>query len=93
MEWRDQGLIIGVRKHGETSVIVEAMTLSHGRQRLAHAIDETSDISDVQNRKSWRDFAKDDMLALIDSEWVFRSDDAARSENALVHFFTALSAR
>jgi DNA repair protein RecO (recombination protein O) len=31
MEWRDDGLIIGTRKHGETSVIVEAMTLAHGR--------------------------------------------------------------
>jgi DNA repair protein RecO (recombination protein O) len=31
MEWRDEGLIIGVKKHGETSVIVEAMTRAHGR--------------------------------------------------------------
>jgi DNA repair protein RecO (recombination protein O) len=31
MEWHDEGLIIGLRKHGETSVILEAMTLSHGR--------------------------------------------------------------
>lgn len=31
MEWRDDGLIIGTRNHGETSVIVEAMTLAHGR--------------------------------------------------------------
>lgn len=31
MEWRDEALIIGIRKHGETSVILEAMTLSHGR--------------------------------------------------------------
>jgi DNA repair protein RecO (recombination protein O) len=31
MEWRDEGLIIGIRKHGETSVILEAMTFSHGR--------------------------------------------------------------
>ena len=31
MEWRDEGLIIGVRKYGETSVIVEAMTRAHGR--------------------------------------------------------------
>lgn len=31
MEWRDDGLIIGIRKHGETSVIVEAMTRAHGR--------------------------------------------------------------
>jgi DNA repair protein RecO (recombination protein O) len=31
MEWRDEGLIIGVRKFGETSVIVEAMTRAHGR--------------------------------------------------------------
>jgi DNA repair protein RecO (recombination protein O) len=31
MEWHDEGLIIGTRKYGETSVILEAMTLSHGR--------------------------------------------------------------
>jgi DNA repair protein RecO (recombination protein O) len=31
MEWRDDGLIIGARNHGETSVIVEAMTRAHGR--------------------------------------------------------------
>jgi len=31
MEWRDEGLVIGVRRHGEHSAIVEAMTRSHGR--------------------------------------------------------------
>ncbi len=31
MEWRDEGIILGTRKHGETSVIVEAMTRGHGR--------------------------------------------------------------
>ena len=31
MEWQDVGLILGVRKHGETSAIVELMTLDHGR--------------------------------------------------------------
>jgi DNA repair protein RecO (recombination protein O) len=31
MEWHDEGLIIGIRKHGETSVILEAMTAEHGR--------------------------------------------------------------
>ncbi len=31
MEWRDEGLLIGVRRHGETSVIVEIMTRHHGR--------------------------------------------------------------
>ena len=31
MEWQDQGLILGVRKHGETSTIVELMTEQHGR--------------------------------------------------------------
>ncbi|MCI0467661.1 MAG: DNA repair protein RecO [Beijerinckiaceae bacterium] len=31
MEWRDDGLIIGTRDHGETSLIVEAMTRAHGR--------------------------------------------------------------
>jgi len=31
MEWKDEGVILGVRRHGEGSVIVEAMTLEHGR--------------------------------------------------------------
>jgi DNA repair protein RecO (recombination protein O) len=31
MEWSDEGLIIGARKHGEASTIVEAMTRAHGR--------------------------------------------------------------
>lgn len=31
MEWKDKGLILGVRKHGETSAIVEIMTEQHGR--------------------------------------------------------------
>lgn len=31
MDWQDEGLILGVRKHGETSSIVEAMTAEHGR--------------------------------------------------------------
>lgn len=31
MEWRDEGVIIGVRKHGESSAIVELMTRAHGR--------------------------------------------------------------
>lgn len=31
MEWRDEGIILGVRQHGETSAIVELMTPMHGR--------------------------------------------------------------
>lgn len=31
MEWRDDGIIIGLRRHGETSVIVELLTPDHGR--------------------------------------------------------------
>ena len=31
MEWQDEGLIIGVRRHGETSVIAEIFTREHGR--------------------------------------------------------------
>ncbi len=31
MEWKDQGIIIGTRRHGETSVIAEIMTRHHGR--------------------------------------------------------------
>lgn len=31
MEWSGEGLLIGVRRHGETSVIAEAMVLGRGR--------------------------------------------------------------
>lgn len=31
MEWADRGLILGLKKHGETSVILELMTRAHGR--------------------------------------------------------------
>ncbi len=31
MDWHDEGLILGVRKHGETSAIVELMTPTRGR--------------------------------------------------------------
>lgn len=31
MEWSDEGIIIGTRRHGETSLIVELMTPAHGR--------------------------------------------------------------
>jgi DNA repair protein RecO (recombination protein O) len=31
MEWQDEGLVLGARKHGETSVILELMTRAHGR--------------------------------------------------------------
>ncbi|HMN86161.1 MAG TPA: recombination protein O N-terminal domain-containing protein, partial [Bauldia sp.] len=31
MHWSDDGVIIGTRRHGETSLIVELMTAGHGR--------------------------------------------------------------
>lgn len=31
MDWSDEGIIIGTRRHGETSLIVELMTAAHGR--------------------------------------------------------------
>ena len=31
MQWTDEGVIIGTRRHGETSLIVELMTAEHGR--------------------------------------------------------------
>jgi DNA repair protein RecO (recombination protein O) len=31
MEWRDRGVILATRRHGETGVIVEAFTENHGR--------------------------------------------------------------
>lgn len=31
MEWIDEGIVLGVRRHGESSAIVELLTRSHGR--------------------------------------------------------------
>ncbi len=31
MDWREEGLLLAVRKHGETSAIIEVFTESHGR--------------------------------------------------------------
>ena len=31
MDWNDEGLVIGARRHGEASVILEVMTRDHGR--------------------------------------------------------------
>lgn len=31
MQWTDDGLVLGLRRHGETSVILELMTAGHGR--------------------------------------------------------------
>ncbi|WP_232631436.1 DNA repair protein RecO [Methylobacterium sp. Leaf118] len=31
MQWTDEGLVIGLRKHGETGVVLELMTPAHGR--------------------------------------------------------------
>lgn len=31
MEWRDQGTVLAVRRHGETSVILEVLTPEHGK--------------------------------------------------------------
>jgi len=31
MEWRDEGVVLGVKRHGETSAIVELLTKAHGR--------------------------------------------------------------
>mgnify|MGYP006287817363 FL=1 len=33
MEWRDEGLIIGLSRHGENAAIVELMTREHGRHK------------------------------------------------------------
>src|SRR5215467_9306864 len=31
MEWTDEGIVLGERRHGESSAIVELLTRSHGR--------------------------------------------------------------
>ena len=31
IEWRDEGVLLAVRKHGENAVIIDVFTQSHGR--------------------------------------------------------------
>lgn len=31
MQWQDEAIVIGTRRHGENSIILEVMTLAHGR--------------------------------------------------------------
>ena len=31
MEWTDEGIVIGVRRHGEANAIIDVMTVAHGR--------------------------------------------------------------
>src|SRR5262249_60312122 len=31
MEWVDEGIVLGAKRHGETSIILELMTHAHGR--------------------------------------------------------------
>jgi DNA repair protein RecO (recombination protein O) len=31
MEWSEEGIVVGTRRHGETSIILEVMTAGHGR--------------------------------------------------------------
>ena len=31
MQWTDEGIVIGVKRHGEASAILELMTREHGR--------------------------------------------------------------
>ena len=31
MEWTDEGIVLGIQRHGEANAIVELMTREHGR--------------------------------------------------------------
>ena len=31
MEWSDEAIVLGTRRHGEASVILEVLTRAHGR--------------------------------------------------------------
>ena len=31
MEWSDEGVVLGARKHGENALIVQLLTRAHGR--------------------------------------------------------------
>ena len=32
MDWRDEGILLTVRPHGESSAIIETLTRDHGRR-------------------------------------------------------------
>src|SRR5216684_3766273 len=41
MEWTDEGIVLGVRRHGESSAIVELLTRGHGRHLGYYQIEGT----------------------------------------------------
>ncbi len=59
MEWTDEGIVLGVRRHGECSAIVELLTREHGRhlglvRGGAGIADAAAAAARQQRRAVWR---------------------------------------
>lgn len=88
MEWRDSGLVIGAKRHGETSVILELMTAEHGRvhgfvrggrsRRMQPALQAGNEVALV-----WRARLDEHMGALTVEATLMRTAELLASEAAL----------
>ncbi len=57
MQWRDEGIVLSVRRHGENAAIIRLLTLDHGQHGgWVHALSRKGDIYQPGNRVSavWR---------------------------------------
>jgi len=78
MEWRDEAIILGVRPHGETSVIVELMTRQHGRH-----------MGRIQGGRSKRWQPVLQMGNRVDAHWWARLDEHLGTFRLDIHDFVA----
>jgi DNA repair protein RecO (recombination protein O) len=97
MEWSDRGLILGAKKHGETSVILELMTRGHGRhlgvvrggrsRAMQPALQPGNEVFAV-----WRARLEDHIGHYAVEPAILRTSDLLDSAQALhgVHFLAAL---
>ncbi len=65
MEWRDQGIIINIKPHGEHGGVVSLLTQNNGR----HA-GFTHGVQSSKNRSQY------ELGTLVDAEWISRREDS-----------------
>ncbi|MFL1876455.1 DNA repair protein RecO, partial [Hansschlegelia beijingensis] len=70
MQWTDDGLILGVRRHGETSVVLELFTRAHGRHlglvRGGRSREQRPTLQPGNTvRATWRARLEDNLGALV----------------------------
>ena len=73
MEWRDQGIIINIKPHGEHGGVVSLLTQNNGR----HA-GFTHGVQSSKNRSQY------ELGTLVDAEWISRREER-QDNNAKAH--------